>query len=190
VSRRDPIRDLAAVVERRLVEAGAKGERRSRLIAAPGCGAQLDDIARFLTGAVDLNKLLGLARAFMAIKWDHLARRHAPQTASSTNVPEECWLAVRLSCLPWPLTADQDVPADVRLVRLLLAGDAGRAIEIARQRLRSVGIRPPMQAGVTDGYSAQLWAAALAFPIHRSVAQRAVAILDPSMKGLIHARRF
>jgi hypothetical protein len=53
--------------------------------------------------------------------------------------------------------------------------------------LRSVGIRPPMYAGVTDAFSARLWAAALAFPIHRGTALRAAAILDPSMKGLLHA---
>jgi CRISPR-associated protein Csx17 len=85
------------------------------------------------------------------------------------------------------LTGDKDIPADPRLVRLLNSGDAGRAIEIARSRLRSIGIRPPMQAGVTDTVSASRWAAALAFPIHPFTAMRAAAILDPSMKGLLHA---
>ena len=101
--------------------------------------------------------------------------------------PEETWLAVRLACLPWPLTRDKDIPADPRIVRLLTSGDASRAIEIACARLRSVGIRPPLQAGVTDPASARLWAAALAFPINRGSALRAAAILDPSMKGLLHA---
>lgn len=187
LSGRDPIRDLGAIVERRLIEAGMKGQRRSRLVAAPGCGARLDDLARFLNGAVDLGKLLGMARAFMAIKWDQWSRDQLPRTAPSAQVPDECWLAVRLACLPWPLTGDKDIPADPRLVRLLNSGDAGRAIEIARNRLRSVGIRPPMQAGVTDAASARRWAAALAFPIHRDTALRAAAILDPSMKGLLHA---
>jgi CRISPR-associated protein Csx17 len=187
LSGRDPIRDLSAIVDRRLIEAGMKGQRRSRLVAAPGCGARLDDLARFLSGAVDLDKLLGLARAFMAIKWDKWSREQLSRTASSTELPEECWLAVRLACLPWPLTGDKDIPADPRMVRLLSSGDASRAIEIARNRLRSVGIRPPMQAGVTDAESARRWAAALAFPIHPDTALRVAAILDPLMKGLLHA---
>jgi CRISPR-associated protein Csx17 len=187
VSGRDPLRDLAAIVERRLIEAGQKGQRRSRLVAAAGCGARFDDLTRLLSGAVDLDRLFGLARAFMAMKWDQWSREHLPRTPASTETPEECWLAVRLCCLPWPLAGDQDIPADERIVRLLLSGDAVRAIEIARQRLRSVGVRPPMYAGVTDAFSTRLWAAALAFPIHCNTALRAAALLDPSMKGLLHA---
>jgi len=187
VSARDPVRDLAAIVERRLIEAAQKGQRRSRLVAAAGCGARFDDLARFLCGAVDLDRLFSLARAFMAIKWDQWSREHLPPTRPSAETPDESWLAVRLCCLPWPIDQNHDIPADPRIVRLLLSGDAVRAIEIARQRLRSVGIRPPMYAGVTDASSARRWAAALAFPIHRGTAHRTVEMLDPSTKGLIHA---
>jgi CRISPR-associated protein Csx17 len=187
VSGRDPLRDLAAIVERRLIEAVQKGQRRSRLVAAAGCGAHFDDLSRFLSGAVDLDRLFGLARAFMAVQWNQWSSKHLPRPPAPTETPEECWLAVRLCCLPWPLTGERDIPADERIVRLLLSGDAVRTIEIARQRLRSVGIRPPMYAGVTDAFSARLWAAALAFPIHRGTAQDAAAILVPSMKGRLHA---
>lgn len=187
VSGRDPLRDLTAIVVRRLIEAAQKSQRRSRLMAAAGCGARFDDLSRFLSGNVDLDRLFGLARAFMAIKWDQWSREHLPQTTALDETPEECWLAVRLCCLPWPLAGDRDIPADERIVRLLISGDSVRAIEIARQRMRSVGIRPPMYAGVTDAFSSRLWAAALAFPIHRGTAQRAAALLDPSMKGLLHA---
>lgn len=187
VSGRDPLRDLAAIVERRLIEAAQRGQRRSRLVAAARCGARFADLVRFLCGAVDLARLFGLARSFMAIKWDQWSREHLPATSSSTDVPEECWLAVRLCCLPFALDAMHNIPADERIVRLLLAGDAVRAIEIARQRLRSVGMRPPMYAGTTDPETACRWAAALAFPMHRSTALRAAAILDPTMKGQLHA---
>lgn len=187
VSGRDPLRDLAGIVERRLIEATQKGQRRSRLVAPAGCGARFGDLARFLCGAVDLDRLFGLARAFMAIKWDQWSRDHLPTTAASTEMPEECWLALRLCCLPFAIDEMHDIPADERIVRLLISGDAARAIEIARQRLRSVGIRPPMYAGATDPETARRWAAALAFPIHRNTALRAAATLDPSMKGLLHA---
>jgi CRISPR-associated protein Csx17 len=190
VSGRDPLRDLAAIVERRLIEAAQQGQRRSRLVAAAGCGARFDDLARFLSGAVDLDRLFGLARAFMALdwrKWD--SKQHLPRFEGSTfpEMPDECWLAVRLCCLPFAIDELHDIPADERMVRLLNAGDAARAIKIACQRLQSVGIRPPMVAGTTDAETARRWAAALAFPIHRITAQRAMIQLDPSKKGLIHA---
>ncbi|GIW75952.1 MAG: hypothetical protein KatS3mg104_1015 [Phycisphaerae bacterium] len=187
VSGRDPLRDLAAIVERRLIEAAQRGQRRSRLVAAAGCGARLDDLAQFLSGAIDLDRLFGLARAFMTIKWDQWSREHLPRSRESNEMPDECWLAVRLCCLPFAIDDVHDIPADERIVRLLIAGDAARAIEIARQRLRSVGIRPPMYAGTTDPETARRWAAALAFPIHQQIAETAMKLLDPSKKGLLHA---
>lgn len=183
---RDPIRDFASVVERRLVEASMKGQRRSKLAAAIGCGAGLADLANFLTGSLDLDKLLSLARAFMAIRWDQWTRDHRPRTAFSSDVPDDAWLAIRLANLAWPLTTDKYISAEPRIVRLLMSGDATRAIEIARTRLQSVGIRAPLRTGVADPATARLWAAALVFPIQRGVAQRAAAILDPSMKGSLH----
>lgn len=188
VSGRDPLRDLTAVVERRLIEAVNSGQRRCRLVAASGCDARLDDLARFLSGAVDLERLLGLARAFMAIRWDRWSREHLPRTDPADDSPDECWLAVRLCCLPFPLDELHDIPADERMVRLLIVGEAGRAIEIARQRLRAAGIRPPMYAGTTDPETARRWAAALAFPINPDTAQRIAVRIDPSLrKGAVYA---
>lgn len=190
VSSRNPLRDMARIVERRLIEAAQLGQRRSRLVAAAGCSARLDDLAQFLSGQVDLDKLLGLARAFMAIKWDQWSPEHLPQIAHSSEVPEECWLAVRLACLPWPLIGDKDIPADPRVVRLLSSGDAGRAVDVSRNRLRSVGIRPPMQAGVADVAAARQWAAALVFPIDYRTAFKCMIRLDPRLdpkKGMQHA---
>lgn len=180
VSGRDPLRDLAAIVERRLIEATQRGQRRSRLVAAAGCGVRFDDLARFLSGAVDLDRLFGLARAFMTIKWDQWSREHLPPTPASTETPEECWLAVRLCCMPFAIDEMHDIPADPRIVRLLVSGNTARAIEIASQRLQSVGIRPPMYSGMTDPVTARRWAAALAFPIHRSTALKCMCQLDPS----------
>lgn len=199
VSGRDPLRDLVAIVDRRLIEAAQKGQRRSRLVAATGCGARLPDLLAFVSGAVDRDRLLGLARGLMAIRWNDWNPNVYSQPLKPASLdekewkrqqrqaPEECWLAVRMCCLPFAINETQDIPADERIVSLLTSGNSVRAIEIARQRLRSVGIRPPMYAGVIDAFSARLWAAALAFPIHRSTAHRAVAILDPSKKGQLHA---
>lgn len=186
-SNREALTDLGALVLRRLFEAGMKGKRRSQMVAIKGCGARLDDLANFLGGSLNLDKLLNLARAFMAIKWNKWSPYHYLNSPFGHEQPEEAWLAVRLACLPWPLAPGKDIPADSRIVRLLIANESSRSINIALMRLRSVGIRPPLQTGITDSNSCRLWTAALAFPINRESALRAAATLDPAMKGLFHA---
>jgi len=189
-SSRDPIRDLGSLVERRLIEAGMVGQRTSRLISARVCGARLGDLAQFLHGSLDVDRLLGLARAFMALRWDRWTKDYCAQAASSSRVPDETWLAIRLANLPGKWINDQHIPAEPRIVRLLMSGDSPRAIDIARSRLLSAGIRPPLQAGVTDDATARLWAAALAFPIDWHTANQIAERLDPRLKpqkGLLHA---
>jgi CRISPR-associated protein Csx17 len=187
MSGRDALADCSAIVERRLVEAGMKGQRHLPLVAAKGCSARLSDLAAFVSGALDFGKVLDLSRAFMAIKWDLCLLDHSPRAPRSPDQPEEAWLALRLACLPWPLATGKNIPAEPGVVRRLLAGDGAGATGIALARLRSAGIRPPLQAGVTDGRTARLWAAALVFPIDRGSAVRAAATLNPAMKGSIHA---
>ncbi len=184
---RDPLADCAAIVERRMIEATAKAQRRLPLVAAEGCSARLSDLAAFLSATLDDFRLLDLARALMAIQWDKWSPEHRPKLGHSSDMPEEAWLAIRLSCLAWPLARDKNISAEPGIVRRLLAGDGAGATTLALARLRSAGIRPPLQAGITDDPTARLWAAALAFPIDRGSARRAAAILNPSMKGLTHA---
>ncbi len=184
---RDALRDLSSIIERRLIESAQKGQRRSRIVSATGCGSRLTDIACFLQGAVDVERALGLARAFMAIKWDQWSGEVGPVASPPAEIPDESWLSLRLCCLAWPLSSDRDIPADERIVRLMQAGEPARAIDLARQRLRSVGIRPPFYSGTSDSVTARRWAAALAFPIHRNTALESCAILDPTMKGHVHA---
>lgn len=181
---RNELADCAALVERRMIEAAQKGQRRMPLVAAKGCGAQLGDLAEFLSGTLDVARLLDLARAFMAIRWDSWSREHCPGLPHLSETPDEAWLALRLTCLAWPLAGYKDIPAECGIVRRLVSGDVASATSIALKRLRSVGIRPPIQTATVDSRTAQLWAAALVFPIDRGSALGAAAILDPVMKGL------
>jgi CRISPR-associated protein Csx17 len=184
---RDAVADCAAVVERRMIEAAMKGQRRLPLVTAPGCGARLNDLTALLAGSVDLATVLDLARALMAVRWEEWGGAPRENAVNSAEMPPEGWLALRLTCLPWPLPPDMKIPAEAGIVRQLLAGDSAGAVSVALARLRSAGIRPPLQAGVTDGQSARLWAAALVFPIDRGAAFRAAAVLDPKLKGFRNA---
>ena len=186
VSGRDPISDFTAIVERRFIEAGMKGERRLRLVSALGCAARLDDLAAFIGGHVDIQRVFDLARALMAVKWDQWRPSHIPKHFHSNERPPEAWLALRLACLPWPLADGRNIPAEPTIIRRLRGGDASSATQIALARLRSAGIRPPFQAAIADAETTRLWAAALVFPIDRRSATRALAILDPRTKGTQH----
>ncbi|HVX67821.1 MAG TPA: type I-U CRISPR-associated protein Csx17 [Bryobacteraceae bacterium] len=178
---RDALADLAALVERRLVEAS---DRSLPMRAEAGCGARLGDIARLLNGDVDLDRVLDLARAFMALKE---CKPPARDGQDEGEWPPDAWLALRLAFLPWPLLADRQIPADVATLRRLQSGDIAGAVAAALARLRSFGIRPPLQAGITDKRSARLWAAALAFPIDKKTARAVMCSLDPNQKGLRNA---
>lgn len=184
---RDLLADCAAVVQRRLIEAEQQGQRRLLLVAAKGCAARLSDLAAFLSGDLDFQKLHDLSQAYMAIDWNRWRSEMAPPRIWDKSQPDEAWLMLRLACLPWKLSGDLNIPAEPGLVRRLLAGDASGAVEIARRRLGAAGIRPPLQAGFADTHTARLWAAALAFPIDHGSAWRAVTTLDPAMKGSTHA---
>jgi CRISPR-associated protein Csx17 len=186
---RDALADCAALVQRRLIEASmpsSRNQRRLPLIAAAGCSAHLTDLAHLLAGDVDVPRVLNLARAFMALRWERWTADAAPHSAESGPMPDEAWMALRLSCLPWPLDKNRDIPAEPGMIRRLLIGDGAGAVALALSRLHASGLRPPLQSAFADPPTASLWAAALAFPIDRGSARRAAALLAPNSNGDHH----
>lgn len=172
VGGRDPLTDFAALVTVRLIEAERKGERRLPIVAARGWEAEPADLAALIGGELDPGRISALARAFMAVRWDRY-RHSRDRRALRGYWPDAGWAAVRLSCLPWPLDEHRTIPADPAVIRRLTVGDGAAAVELALRRLRSAGLRPPLQAACTPGGEAisRLWAAALAFPISQRAAQ-------------------
>jgi CRISPR-associated protein Csx17 len=165
---RDPLNDLIALVERRLVEASQRGNRTLPLVARYGAGARLDDLARFLAGEVDLERLVALGRALMAVDWRR-ARLRDTRVDSRRDRPDEAWESLRLCALPFPVLK-RVVATEPAMFRRLASGDAAGAIEVALRRLRASGLRPPLSGGIADPTTARRWAAAFAFPIAPAVA--------------------
>lgn len=164
---RDPLGDLIALVERRLVEASQRGSRTLPLVSAHGVGARLDDLARFIEGEVDVERVVALGRALMSLDWGRVRR---PRTQiHSRHRPDEAWEALRLCALPFAVR-ERTIPTDPALFRRLASGDVSAAGELALRRLRASGFRPPLAAAMADARSARRWAAAFAFPIGPSVA--------------------
>ena len=189
---RDAVADCGAIVQRRLIDAEGASQRTLPLKSAWGCGARLSDLAQMIDGHVDLDRVLKLSRALMAMDWplwNDRYRDFLPKSPPSNKHehPDEVWLALRLACLPWPVTDGLDIRAESGVVRRLISGDASAAVQIAIRRLQASGLRVPFQAAIADADTARLWAAALAFPISRFSAKRAVEILVPQYFGESHA---
>lgn len=170
-----PIEALIALVERRLVEAERGASRRLPLVAPPGLGASLSDLAAFLDGRADAALVLRLARAFAAVRLRERTQLKSPRGA----VPEAAWLVLRLAHLAGPFDDGRFAPADPAIVRRLHGGDGAGALSLALRRLRAAGFSPPIVCGTTDPVQARRWAAALAFPLSASSRNEALRQLSP-----------
>lgn len=163
--------DAIALLERCLVEAAQKGQRRLPLQAAPRAAAAASDLALLAAGQLDLDRVLTLARALMALdtaEW--FASELRPEAAPYGEIPDDAWLVIRLTLLPWPLRDGRRIGTDPAILRRLANGDAASAIELALRRLHTAGIHTALRAGATDPATARRWAAALAFPITQTTA--------------------
>lgn len=180
--------DAIALVQRRLVEASQHGGRHLPLNAARQASASIADLTALLTGGVDLDRTLALARALMALDhraWAAWSKKYTMEQPHDSEWPDDPWLGIRLCTLPWPLRMEEsgfelNIGADPVLVRRLATGDATTAFVIASRRLRAAGVRCTIRSGAAPPETARLWAAALAFPITKTTAKRFLSHLDPS----------
>lgn len=186
---RSGIADAIALVERRLIEASQRGERRLPLVAARKTSAQSSDLAAWIAGEVDADRTLTLARALMALDGKAWARQPALPSPSEIGAggegapapyPDDAWMVLRLALLPWPLADGRRINTDPAIFRRLASGDVASAVEIALRRLRVAGIRTAVRAASVTPETARLWAAALAFPISRTTATDFLHRLDPT----------
>lgn len=178
---RNGIDDAIALVTRRLIETSQHAQRRLPLKPAFKASAHPTDLARMLAGEVDLDRCLALARALMALDVRQWTINPEPaQKTQDKEYPDDAWLAIRLAMLPWPLPDGRQIGVDPAIIRRLESGDSVTAFDLALRRLRTVGIVATVRCAVVPAGTARLWAAALAFPITRNVAEKFVRRLDPN----------
>lgn len=176
---RSGLDDAIALVSRRLIEAAQVGQRRLPLVAAHGAAASVSDIAAFVAGEVDTDRVVHLARALMAVNARARGGEGGRLSAHGGETPHDAWIAIRLALLPWALPDGRRIGADPAILRRLVAGDASTAVEIARRRLAAAGINTTVRAASVRPATAKRWAAALAFPISERTAADFVRLLDP-----------
>lgn len=174
--------DAIALIKRRIIEAAQHAQRRLTLKPAFKAFTHPADLVLLLSGQVDLNRTVALARALMALdvrQWTaNPARLSKP---AGNEYPDDAWLAIRLAMLPWPISEDKkQIGADTAIIRRLESGDSAAAVDIALRRLRSAGISTTVRCSIVSPETARLWAAALAFPISKNVTMEFFRRLDPN----------
>ena len=178
--------DAIALIERRMIESSQREGRHLPLKPARGTVASTADLNSLLSGKMDLDRVLVLGRALMALGSRAWAKQRAPIKYPRTiEWPDDAWLAIRLCTLPWPLKIrsgfELNIGTDPAIVRRLAAGDAASALTIALRRLKAAGVNCTLRTGVASYSTARLWAAALAFPINRNTAEQFLHRLDPNL---------
>jgi len=169
-------RDCIALVRRRVMHARAgwrADEARLEvdnmpLVAAPGCTASLADLDAFLRFATDDARILGLARALMALNWERWAQGPWARVPHLREDAGALHAILRLVHLPGPLRRGADsilIAIDPEVVPRLAAGDLSGAVAIALRRLRASGLRSVVREVAGDARLARRLAASLAFPI-------------------------
>ena len=179
---RNGIEDAIELVTRRLIEGAQRGERRLPLMADPAAAALGSDIAHFLSGDVDADRTLQLARALMALDrrvWAK-AKVHTKRPPFDGS-PDDAWIAIRLAMLPFPIRAGLHVGTDPAIFRRISSGDTASAVQLALRRLRSAGINSAVRIATSPARDTKRWAAALAFPISQTTAAVFLKRLDPNL---------
>ncbi|MDO5675565.1 MAG: type I-U CRISPR-associated protein Csx17 [bacterium] len=178
---RDLIADSIACIDRRLVESAANGSRSiEQTPIHQNLCADVRDIAAFLQGSLDHERILYLARAFMTLDSNALkAQDKIPLARAKDQVLIDDTFPLFRLCLEakhWHATkSDQTtsaaVPARADIFRRLASGDMANAIRLAVRHLKAHGIVSPIQLGTGK---ARLLAASLIFPLSRSSRERLI----------------
>jgi len=176
-------RDSIALIRRRVQTAVKLRGRGIGLVGARGAEAPLADVMRFVRGDIDDARVVGLARALMAIAWWTPDRpRLDPPPRDG---PDAAYAIARIAHLAEPLDRGEQVPItiDPESIARLVAGDLAGGMAVCIRRLRASGIVPLVHVLVGSARYSRRLAASLAFPISPADVRRCVDLIakpDPT----------
>ena len=179
----DALSNLMAVLERRCLEARMWGLEDLPLASAYSAG--LDDIAAFLGGRVDEQRIADLVLPLSFVRY---RRRPETDTTFKQRAPFDlptAYAVMKLTLLPDKFVCpefgeDQDISMEPQMPVMLRAGRVNDAHRVASRRLTASGFRPlSTTPGIADrSVLGRRLAAALLFPLdrgaHRALAERAL----------------
>ena len=168
-----PLSNMLSVLERRCLEGRMHARAHPPLDST--YSARLSDIADFLNGAVDTQRVADLAFPLSFIRHTHRRRDgesgQRPQFHAPPGLPA-AYATMKLTLLPRrfecpEFRADTDIWHEPRMLALLHAGRVNDAHGVAERRLRSSGLQPLTGSpGIPDrSDQGRRLAAALLFPL-------------------------
>ena len=175
--------NMLAVLERRSLDG-----RRSNLDYLPltsAYTARLDDVAAFLNGGVDVERITDLVLPLSCIRYQRESETDMAFEQSAPFDLPAAYAVMKLTLLPGKFDCPdfgetKDISMEPQMLAMLRAGRVNDAYRVASRRLKASGLRPLCDdSGLADRsvLSSRL-AAALLFPLekgaHKALAERAL----------------
>ena len=185
----DALSNMLAVLERRCLEGRMRHLEDSPLASA--YSARMDDVAAFLSGGVDVQRIAELVLPLSFVRHGRLETEQCFEQRPPFDLPA-AYAVMKLTLLPDKFTCaefgdDKDVRMEPQMLSMLRAGRVNDAYQVAYRRLMASGLRPlSTTPGIADGSGqSDRLSAALLFPLDRG-AHKALAQLG-LMKPLANA---
>ena len=169
----DPLDNMLAVLERRCLEGRMQGLTYPPL--SSGFSARLADVAEFLDGNIDIQRIVDLAFPLSFVRYWRRSEGGAIQQYRAPSELPIAYAAMKLTlltgkfdCLEYGSKAA--IWMEPRMLAMLRAGRVREAYGVAHRRLKASGMQPLSdEPGLADGSeSGRRLAAALLFPLDRS----------------------
>jgi CRISPR-associated protein Csx17 len=167
------VRNLIAVLNRRTIEAFRHGKQPGdEVLLFPGAGrsnASLGDVATFVDGDIDDERIEALLWGLMLVDWRHkgvfdaIRRLRGPREPA----PDAAYALLKLCHLPDKIDG-KSVPLTPSITHRAVAGDLAGATLLATRRLRGSGLSPAVEVVHGHGRRARRTVAALMFPVWHS----------------------
>jgi len=166
------VRNLLAVLNRRTIDAFRHGKQHGEEeLLFPGhgrCTAAPGDIAAFIDGDVDDERIEALLHGLILIKWWDVRGHVLEQLRGPKDpIPDAAYALLKLCHLPHKIDGHA-VPLVPAITHRAAAGDGTEATRLAARRLRGSGLPPAVDVVNCRGDRARRTAAALMFPVWHS----------------------
>ena len=186
----DPLFNLLAVLERRCLEARMRGLEDLPLASA--YSARLVDIAAFLDGGVDVQRMADLVLPLSFVRYRRPVEGQSRDQTAPFNLAV-AYAAMKLTLLPGKFVCpefgeDKEIRIEPQMLAMLRAGRVNDAYRVAFRRLMASGLRPlSATPGIADrSEHGRRLAAALLFPLdlgaHKALAERVLYRPPPNIE--------
>ncbi len=171
------VQNMTAVLQRRMVEVIKQGKQdRDEALFAPvtgRCFASLGDIASFIAGDVDDEKINRLLRGLILIRWKSIKTETLKKLKGNREPrPFAPYALLKLCFLSGSLDEGINIPLKPAILHRAAVGDISSATKLAARRLRGSGLPPAVEQICCPAQQGKRTVAALLFPVRMSDAQK------------------